>query len=172
MKSIQKSIWIFTVATMVTMVGCKSLQETAESREVTQPEAVTLMTETELRETLVGNTFEGDSVKHPGSTYIEFIQPDGTIRGLWDGKDRYKGEWVISGQVWCYKYKSSNGCSTMAKTGNTISWYALDDTTRGGKSIVMAGDPKNHLDMPTNTIRLTRVSPRKVLGLRAPLDHR
>ena len=143
MNSKQKIIWMVAGALIVALAGCKTLQETAESKEVTQPEGVTLMSETELRETLVGNTYEGDSVNYPGSTYIEFIQPDGTIRGLWNGKDRYKGEWVISGPVWCYKYKNSNGCSTMAKTGNTIFWYALDGTTRGGKSIVMAGDPKN-----------------------------
>ena len=139
----QITIFISCGVFLFALVGCKTLQETAESKEVTQPEAVTLMTETELRKTLVGNTYEGESVRYPGSTYIEFIQPDGTIRGLWDGKDRYKGEWVISGQVWCYKYKSSNGCSTMAKTGNTIFWYALDGTTKGGKAIVTEGDPKN-----------------------------
>ena len=33
------------------LIGCKTLQETAESKEVTQPEAVTLMIETELRKT-------------------------------------------------------------------------------------------------------------------------
>ena len=119
------------------------MQETAESKEVIQPEGVTLMTEAELRETLVGNTYEGDSVKYPGSTYIEFIQADGTIRGLWNGEDRYKGKWVISGPVWCYKYKNSNGCNTLAKAGDTIFWYSLDGTTRGGKSIVVAGDSKN-----------------------------
>jgi hypothetical protein len=101
------------------------------------------MTEAELRKTLVGNTYEGESVNYPGSTYVEFIQPDGTIRRLWNGKDRYKGEWVIAGPVWCYKYKKSNGCSTITKTGDTIFWYALDGTTRGGKAIVMAGDSKS-----------------------------
>ena len=131
------SVFLFALA------GCKTLQETAESKEVTQPEGVKLMTETELRKTLIGNTYEGDSVKYPGSTYIEFIQPDGTIQGLWNGKDRYKGKWVISGQVWCYKYKKSSGCNTMAKTGNTIFWYALDGTTKGGKAIVTEGDPKS-----------------------------
>lgn len=143
MKAKQKIIWIVAGTLIVALAGCKTLQETAESKEVTQPEGVTLMTESELRKTLVGNTYEGDSVNYLGSTYIEFIQPDGTIRGLWNGKDRYKGEWVISGRVWCYKYKNSSGCNTMAKTGNTIFWYALDGTTRGGKSIVMPGDSKN-----------------------------
>jgi len=142
MKRKQQIIWMVAGTLMVALAGCQTLQETAESKQVTQPEGVELMTETELRKTLVGNTYEGKSVKYPGSTYIEFIQPDGTIRGLWNGKDRYKGQWVISGRVWCYKYKSSNGCNTLAKTGDTVFWYALDGTTRGSKSIVMAGDPK------------------------------
>jgi hypothetical protein len=128
---------------IVALAGCKTLQETAESKEVTQPEGVALKTEAELRKTVVGNTYEGESENYPGSTYLEFIQPDGTIRGIWNGKDRYKGEWVIAGPVWCCKYKKSNGCSTIAKTGDTICWYALDGTTRGGKAIVLAGDSKN-----------------------------
>ena len=143
MKSRQKIVWMAAGTLIVALAGCKTLQETAESKEVIQPEGVTLMREAELRETLVGNTYEGDSVKYPGSTYIEFIQADGTIRGLWNGEDRYKGKWVISGPVWCYKYKNSNGCNTLAKAGDTIFWYSLDGTTRGGKSIVVAGDSKN-----------------------------
>ena len=143
MKSRQKIVWMAAGTLIVALAGCKTLQETAESKEVIQPEGVTLMTEAELRETLVGNTYEGDSVKYPGSTYIEFIQADGTIRGLLNGEDRYKGKWVISGPVWCYKYKNSNGCNTLAKAGDTIFWYSLDGTTRGGKSIVVAGDSKN-----------------------------
>ena len=142
MKSNQKIVWMVAGIIMVMLAGCKTLQETAESKEFTQPEGVKLMTEAELRKTLVGNTFEGESVNYPGSTYIEFIQPDGTIRGLWNGKDRYKGKWVISDRIWCYKYKSTNGCNTLAKSGNTIFWYSLAGTTKGGKSIVMAGDPK------------------------------
>lgn len=125
---------------LVSLVGCKTLQETAQGKKYTQPEGVTLMTETELKGTLVGNTYEGDSVKYPGSTYVEFIQPDGTISGLWDGTDRYKGKWGISGKVWCYRYKSSSGCNTLAKSGDTIYWYALDGTTKGGRARMKPGD--------------------------------
>ena len=142
MKTKQKFVWIVAGTLMFTLTACKTLQETAESKMFTQPEGVKLLSEVELRKTLVGNTYEGESVRYPGSTYIEFIQPDGTIRGLWNGDERYKGKWVISGQVWCYKYKSLNGCNTVAKTGDTIFWYALDGTTKGGRSVVMAGDPK------------------------------
>ena len=125
------------------MAGCKNLLETAQGKNFTQPEGVTLLTENEIRNTLVENTYEGDSVTYPGNTYIEFIHPDGKISGLWNGKERYKGEWAISGKVWCYKYKSTRGCSTIAKSGNTILWYGLDGTYQGGKSIVMAGDSRN-----------------------------
>jgi hypothetical protein len=143
MNARHKIIGITAAAVLVLLGGCKTLQETAASKTFTQPEGVELMSEAELRKTLVGNTYEGESVRYPGSTYVEFVRPDGTIRGLWNGNERYQGEWVISGQVWCFRYKSSNGCNTAAKSGDTIFWYALDGTTRGGKSIVMAGDPKN-----------------------------
>lgn len=132
---------LLIAAVLLSLAGCKTLLETAQTQEYTPPEGVTLMTEAELRNTLVGNTYAGDSVRYPGSTYIEYIRPDGKISGLWNGSDRYRGEWVISGKVWCYKYKSSSGCNTMAKSGDTIYWYELDGTTRGGKSVVTAGDP-------------------------------
>jgi hypothetical protein len=98
-------------AFLFALAGCKSLQEVAQSKKFTQPEGVTLMTEQNLRDTLVGNTYKGDSVRYPGSTYIEYIHPDGKISGLWNGQERYKGEWVISDKLWCYKYKNSNGKS-------------------------------------------------------------
>jgi hypothetical protein len=101
------------------------------------------MTESEIRNTVVGNTYKGDSVRYPGSTYIEFIHPDGRISGLWDGRDRYKGEWVVAGRVWCYKYKSTSGCNTFAKSGDNILWYDLDGEYHGGKSNVVQGDPEN-----------------------------
>jgi hypothetical protein len=123
------------------LASCKSLQEVAQSKKFTQPEGVTLMTEQDLRDTLVGNTYKGDSVRYPGSTYIEYIHPDGKISGLWNGQERYKGEWVISDKLWCYKYKNSNGCNTLSKSGATIFWYGLDGTSKGGKSLVVSGDP-------------------------------
>ena len=134
---------LLIAAMLFSLAGCKTLLETAQSQQYTQPEGVTLMSEAEMRSTLVGNTYAGDSVNHPGSTYIEFIHPDGKISGLWNGSERYKGEWAISGKVWCFKYKSMSGCNTLAKSGDTIFWYGLDGTTKGGKSVVSAGDPKN-----------------------------
>jgi len=101
------------------------------------------MTEAELRETLIGNTYTGESIRNLGNTYLEFIQPDGKISGLWNGSDRYKGEWAIHGKIWCYKYKKSSGCYTMSKSGDTIYWYSLDGTTNGGKSTLMTGNPKS-----------------------------
>jgi len=134
--------YAYVVAIAVALGGCKTLLETAQTQTYTQPEGVTLMTEAELRNTLVGNTYAGDSVRYQGSTYVEYIRPDGKINGLWNGSDRYKGEWAISGKVWCYKYKNSSGCNTLAKSGDTIFWYGLDGTTKGGKAVVTAGDPQ------------------------------
>lgn len=143
MKNNRKFNWILLGIFVVAMVGCKTLQETAMSKKVTKPEGVTLMSEQEMRDMLVGNTYAGDSVRYPGSTYVEFIHPDGKISGLWNGTDRYKGEWAMSGNVMCAKYKNSNNCSTMSKSGDTIYWYALDGTTQGAYSKVTPGDSQN-----------------------------
>ena len=142
MKTKAKLVYPLAAALFVSLAGCKNLLETAQEKKFTQPEGVTLMTEAEIRETVVGNTYEGDSVRYPGNTYIEYIHPDGKISGLWNGSDRYKGQWAVSGKVWCYRYKSTSGCSTLARDGDTIRWYALDGSYRGGKSVVTAGDPR------------------------------
>lgn len=136
----KKAILVSSVI-LATLVGCKTLEETAQTATPTPPEGVTLMAEAELRSTLIGNTYKGESVRNPGSTYVEFIQPDGNISGLWNGNDRYKGKWAISGNVWCYQYKSQSGCNTLAKEGDIIYWYQTDGSTKGGKSVVVAGDP-------------------------------
>ena len=141
----QKFGWIIFGTFLATLVGCKTLQETAEGKKFTQPEGVVLMTEAELRNTLVGNTYEGvHQVRWPGSTYIEYLHPDGKILGLWNGYNRYWGKWAISDKVFCSKYKSSSGCYTLTKSGNTIYWHDLNGKKiKNAQSNVMVGDPKN-----------------------------
>ncbi len=143
MNNKQKFNWVLLGFFVVAMVGCKTLQETAMTKKVTKPEGVTIMSEQEMRDMLVGNTYTGDSINHPGSTYVEFISPDGKIFGLWNDKDRYKGEWAISGNVWCAKYKNSNNCNTLVKSGDAFTWYGLDGNTKGGGAKVTSGDSKN-----------------------------
>ena len=55
----QKIIGFILATSIVALTGCKTLQETAQSKKFTQPEGVTLLTESELRDTLVGNTYTG-----------------------------------------------------------------------------------------------------------------
>ncbi len=112
---------------------------TVVSQGVGEAERVILMSEAELKKTLVGNTLAGNS---EGNTYIEYNQPDGLISGLWNEKERYKGEWTIEGKVWCYKYEESSGCNTIAKSGNKIYWYTVDGTYEGSTSSLMTGDPR------------------------------
>jgi hypothetical protein len=101
------------------------------------------MTESELNSALAGNIYSGDSTRSPGNTYIEYIQADGKISDLWNTTDRYKGEWVISGNVFCARYKKSTRCNTLSKSGDTIFWHQTDGSTmEGSKATVMKGDPK------------------------------
>ena len=137
-----KSVYLLTGALVLSLAGCKNLLETAQEKQFTKPEGVTLMSEAEIRDTLVGNTFQGESARRPGKTYVEYIHPDGKISGLWNETDRYQGEWAVAGSVWCYRYKNNRGCNTLAKDGDSILWYKLDGSTNGGKSMVVSGDPR------------------------------
>ena len=138
-----RSFSVLLIVTTMYLSACQSLQDVAESQQFTEPAGVTLMTESQLRETLVGNTHGGDSVKNVGNFYLEFVDPDGTIRGLRNGKYRYEGSWAIHGKVWCYKYASNSGCNTLSGSSNTIFWHNLDGSTDRGRSRVYPGNPRN-----------------------------
>ena len=143
MKDSRKFKWVMLGLFIVALAGCKTLQDTAMSKTVIKPEGVTLMSEQEMRDMLVGNTYAGDSVRTPGPTYAEYIHSDGRISGLWNGTDRYKGTWAISGNVMCAKYPQATYCSTMARDGDTFTWYDLDGTSRGAFATVTPGDSQN-----------------------------
>lgn len=123
--------------------GCQSLQDVAESKEFSVPKGVTLLTEPEIREALIGNSYSGDSVKFPGNQYLEFIQPDGSINGLWNGRSRYDGEWAVHGKIWCYKRRNNSDCNTVSRSGSTIYWHHLDGRSDRARSRLYQGNPKN-----------------------------
>ena len=113
---------------LLTLSGCKSIGEIAESKQFTKPEGVTVLSEAELRSIMIGNTITG--ISKEGPVYTEFYAPEGKGRGLWDDS-KYKFEYAISGPVYCYKGDGFNGCNMVELTDDTINWYGLDGQERG-----------------------------------------
>ena len=61
------------------------------------PEGVTVLTEAEIHDKVVGNTIAEVS---DGKKWSEYYFTDGTLLGVW-GEKRYCDYWVISGPVMC-----------------------------------------------------------------------
>ncbi len=59
----------------------------------------------------------------------------------------YSTGWYDSGTLEWKRSLQGSSCQFLVlqnkNSTDVTAWYALDGTTRGGKSIVMAGDPKN-----------------------------
>lgn len=96
------------------------------------PEGVTLLTEDEIRDKIIENTMTG---REYGKKWWENYRSDGEIRGIRDApfdKDRYRGQWMLSGPVMCFDKgywavnKSGDGCWTMSLEGGTAYFYTMD----------------------------------------------
>lgn len=91
-----------------------------------------LLTATELRTRVVGNTVVGID---NGNYYEEYLQPNGVILGR-DRQAAYRGWWRIEGNKLCFAYEQDDNddnsrswdCSTVGVTGDRVTWN--DDGTR------------------------------------------
>ena len=123
---------------LLTLAGCKSIGEVAESKQFTKPEGVAVLSEAELNSKMVGNSFDGKSMEGP--LYTEFYAPEGKGKGLWDG-EKYSFEYAFSGPVYCYKGEGFNGCNLIELRGNDVTWYDLDGE-EAGTAKLLPGNPK------------------------------
>ena len=102
------------------------------------PEAETLLTESEIRDLVVGNTFASES---DGTAWSNYYQPDGTIQEIWGGK-RFCGYWAVSGPVMCFGWGSQSYCRTLSLDGSTLKHFKVDGRPRG-EGELLQGNPEN-----------------------------
>ena len=76
--SARKRVIIF--AALITLSGCQTLQERAVETKYVEPVGITLLSESDIRTKVVGNTIEGESSRKPGNFYVEHYLEDGTIK--------------------------------------------------------------------------------------------
>jgi len=96
-----------------------------EGKTFVTPVGVTLLTEPEIIQMIVGNTFMGETAK--GGMYYEYYTEDGHIRGLVRG-EKYSGKWKVKGSVICFDYNdpSHEHCSTLSvNEGGSVRFYDL-----------------------------------------------
>ena len=139
------------ICLLVTLLVSTTLIEAAEDYVV--PAGVTVLTEDQLLNQIIGNTLRGGS----GRWLAYFLPPSGDQKkGRFKGKDRLgtrhtKGDWTVNGSLMCWHFDSPtraavNGCFTTALDGDTITWYLPTGTPRysaGGPRKLISGNPNN-----------------------------
>ena len=90
------------------------------------PEGVTVLTEDEIREKIIGNTMTGTS---GSKRWTEYYLPNGVIKGVEAG-EKYGGKWTLSGSVMCFDYSGDeyDTCDTLALEGTKVRFFKLDGT--------------------------------------------
>jgi len=103
--------------------------EFPESHEV--PDGVAVMTETEIRERIIGNTVIGE---YEGDKDNQYYLADGTLSGVW-GDVRYCEYWAVSGPVFCVGISSQRYCETLALEGAVLKSFELDGTPKPAREL-------------------------------------
>ena len=97
--------------------------------------AAEMLTSDQVRALVSGNTVQG-AMQSTGA-YVEFYQPDGTIKG----KD-YTGAWSIDGDKMCFQYGSDpKSCWEVGREGAVIQW--MKEGKVDGIGTVVNGNPYN-----------------------------
>ena len=79
----------------------------------------------------VGNTISG---VEDGASYVEYIVPDGTIRGI-EADELYTGRWQIAGPKFCMSYVDDGGAwKPVGVLSDRSRWSAPQLARRGGSA--------------------------------------
>ncbi len=117
------------------------------------PAGVSVLTEEQLLNQIIGNTLIGGS----GRYRAYFLPPSGDQKkGRLKGKHKgrlTKGDWTVNGSLMCWHFDSPateagrGGCFTTALDGDTVTWYLPTGTprySRAGHIKLISGNPENY----------------------------
>lgn len=80
------------------------------------------MTQEELLATIPGNQLSGVSNNDGKTPWIQAYskatsKKNGKLNGLWNGKDKYTGDWFVEGDQWCEKGDWGQKCWSVERVG-------------------------------------------------------
>ena len=139
----------FRICLLVALIVTTTSVTSAEDYVV--PTGVTVLTEEQLLNQIIGNTLIGGS----GRYRAYFLPPSGDQKkGRFKGKAKgtyTKGDWTVNGSLMCWHFDSptrsaANGCFTTALDGDTVTWYLPTGTPRysmGGPRKLISENPEN-----------------------------
>ena len=133
---------------LVLVMGTTS---TATAADYTVPSGVTVLTEDQLLNQIIGNTFVG------GTRWVEYYEPaaGNPKEGRIKGKDRayglYGGSWRIKDSLMCWEFDKAswavyNNCYTIVLDGNKVIQYTIHGkvhTDISGSVSLTSGNPNN-----------------------------
>ena len=96
------------------------------------PDGVTVMTEAEIRERIIGNTQIGE---YEGDKDPMYFLADGTLLGVWRDV-RWCDYWAVSGPVLCVGISSQRYCETLALEGKVVKPFDLDGNGKATRDLV------------------------------------
>ena len=125
------------------VAGCAAAPTPEQEQAVAEAKA---LSGDEIKATLIGNTLSGVSKKGP--RYEETYMADGSIRGLWAGKDKYSGKWYVQGDKLCLDYVGSDdedGCTSASLNGDKFYWLNDDGSAYNATrpATLVSGNPDN-----------------------------
>ena len=107
------------VAGLLVLAACASSPPLSTEEKAALVAQHGVLSHEELKAHLIGHSIKGMS-PGIGKTWIEFNDPDGTLRGKWaDESITWGGRWTITGPFYCWEYEdSSNGCYLIRLDGD------------------------------------------------------
>jgi len=134
------------VALIVTTTSVTSAED------YTLPTGVTVLTEEQLLNQIIGNTLVGGN-EH----WVDYFEPPtgdqkkGRIKGK-SGSERYGGSWEVKGVLLCLHFDKThlsklNKCVTTVLDGDIVTWYKTSGFAwynRYRTLKLISGNPKNY----------------------------
>ncbi|WP_159089939.1 hypothetical protein [Ruegeria sp. Alg231-54] len=84
--------------------------------------AQVFMTQEELLATILGGQLSGVSNNDGKTPWVQAYskatsKKNGKLNGLWDGKDKYTGDWFVKDDQWCEKGNWGQKCWSVERIG-------------------------------------------------------
>lgn len=125
------------MAFLVASCGGMSQQERQQASDAPR------LSGSEISRTIAGNTMSGTMSNN--DRWTEYYDADGTIRGLYNGQERYTGAWRVEGDRMCWDYEddSFDGCNAVGVSGNRVYFFDEDGSVSGTPATLSPGNPSD-----------------------------
>jgi len=126
------------------------LSTSVTARDYVAPSGVSVLTEEQLLNQIIGNTFYNER-------WTDFYEPpaenqmEGKLRSRHNTYGTHGGSWSIKASLFCVEFDKApmsafGDCYTISLDGGNATWYLTDGSTyypRGGRIKLISGNPND-----------------------------